>query len=120
MCVLIVLSGYCFIIFSSTLILATCSSKNVKNLGFVHFLHSHMPHHISVSYVINLSPTIALHNDVYNRLWYGNDISYDHLHVLSCKHFLHIPKEDRSKLNVKSNHCVFIGYDQDEFTNVVT
>ncbi|KAF3650280.1 Eukaryotic translation initiation factor 3 subunit A [Capsicum annuum] len=44
----------------------------------------------TVVYVINLSPTIALNGDVPNR-------------------------DERSKLDVKTRQCIFIGYDQDEF-----
>lgn len=43
------------------------------------------------------------------------DVSYDHLRVFGCKAFVHIPKDERSKLNVKTRQCVFLGYGQDEF-----
>ncbi|GJT26561.1 putative RNA-directed DNA polymerase, partial [Tanacetum coccineum] len=32
-----------------------------------------------------------------------------------CKAFVHIPKDERSKLDVKTKPCVFLGYGQDEF-----
>ena len=69
----------------------------------------------TVAYVINLSPTVALQGDVPNRVWYGKNVSYDHLRVFGCKCFVHIPKNERSKLDVKSKECIFIGYGQDEF-----
>ena len=34
--------------------------------------------------------------------------------MFGCKCFEHIPKDERSKLDVKSNECIFIGYGQDE------
>ena len=69
----------------------------------------------TVAYVINLSPTVALQGDVPNRVWYGKNVSYDHLRVFGCKCFVHIPKNERSKLDVKCKECIFIGYGQDEF-----
>ena len=35
----------------------------------------------TIAYVINLSPTVALQGDVPNRVWYGKNVSYDHLRV---------------------------------------
>lgn len=35
--------------------------------------------------------------------------------VPGCKAFVHIPKDERSKLDDKTRQCVFVGYGQDEF-----
>ncbi|GKV30059.1 hypothetical protein SLEP1_g38923 [Rubroshorea leprosula] len=69
----------------------------------------------TVAHVINLSPTIALDNDVPDRVCYGKDVSYDHLWVFGCKAFVHVAKDERTKLNAKTKQCIFIGYGQDEF-----
>ena len=69
----------------------------------------------TVAHIINLSPTTALQGDVPNRVWYGKDVSYDYLRVFGCKCFVHIPKDERSKLDAKSKQCIFIGYGQDDF-----
>ena len=69
----------------------------------------------TVAYVINLSPVVALDGDVPNRVWFDKDISYDHLKVFGCKACVHVPKDERSKLDVKTKQCIFIGYGQDEF-----
>ncbi|GJX75043.1 retrovirus-related pol polyprotein from transposon TNT 1-94 [Tanacetum coccineum] len=45
----------------------------------------------------------------------GKDVSYYHLRVFRCKASVHIPKDERSKLDVKGKPCVFLGYGQDEF-----
>nr|GEW90380.1 retrovirus-related Pol polyprotein from transposon TNT 1-94 [Tanacetum cinerariifolium] len=42
------------------------------------------------------------------------DVSYSHLRVFGCKASVHIPKDERSKLDVKNKPCVFLGYGQDE------
>ncbi|KAI4347636.1 hypothetical protein L6164_008430 [Bauhinia variegata] len=71
----------------------------------------------TAAHVINLSPAIALQSDVPDRVWYGKDVFYDHLHVFSCKAFVHVPKDERSKLDAKTRQCVFIGYGHDDFSH---
>ena len=58
----------------------------------------------TVTYVINLSPVVALDGDVPNRVWFDKDVSYDHLKVFGSKASVHVPKDERSKLNVKTNN----------------
>ena len=70
---------------------------------------------LTAAHVINLSPTIALDNDVPDHVWSGKDVSSGHLRVFGCKAFVHVPKDERSKLDVKTRQCIFIGYGQDEF-----
>ena len=66
-------------------------------------------------HVLNMSPAVPLQGDVPNHVWTGKEVSYDHLHVFGCKAFVHIPKDERSKLDAKTRQCVFIGYGQDDF-----
>ncbi|GJV75560.1 retrovirus-related pol polyprotein from transposon TNT 1-94, partial [Tanacetum coccineum] len=65
-------------------------------------------------HVINLTPCVPLRFDVPDRVWSGKDVSYHHLRVFGCKASVHIPKDERSKLDVKNKPCVFLGYGQDE------
>ena len=60
---------------------------------------------LTAAHVINLSPTVALQSDVPNSVWYGKDVTYDHLRVFGCKAFVHVPKDERSKLNVKQDNA---------------
>jgi len=69
----------------------------------------------TVVHILNLTPCVPLDFDIPNRVWTGKDVSYDHLRVFGCKAFVHIPKDDRSKLDSKSRQCIFIGYGLDEF-----
>jgi len=64
---------------------------------------------------INLSPVVALNSEVPNKIWFGNNVKYDHLRVFGCKAFVHVLKDERSKLDAKSKQCIFIGYDENEF-----
>ena len=60
--------------------------------------------------LINLSLLVPFKGDVPKRVWIGKDVSNDHLRV-----FFHIPKYERSKLNVKAKPCIFLGYGHEEF-----
>ncbi|KOM31594.1 hypothetical protein LR48_Vigan01g114900 [Vigna angularis] len=61
-------------------------------------------------HVINLSPAVALNFEVPNKIWCGKNVIYDHLCVFCCKAFVHVPKDERSKLDVKTRQCIFIGF----------
>ncbi|KAH0717971.1 hypothetical protein KY285_014002 [Solanum tuberosum] len=69
----------------------------------------------TVAYVINLSPTVALNGDDPDRVWSGKNVSYDRLKVFRCKAFVHVSKDERSKLDAKTRQCILVGYGQDEF-----
>ena len=65
--------------------------------------------------LINLPPLVPLKGDVPKRVWIGKDVSYDHLRVFSFRAFVHIPNNERSKLNVKAKPCIFLGYGHEDF-----
>ncbi|RDX79846.1 hypothetical protein CR513_39688, partial [Mucuna pruriens] len=69
----------------------------------------------TIVHVINLIPTVALNTEVSDKIWFGKDVKYDHLRVFSCKAFVHVPKDERSKLDTKTRQCIFIGYGHDEY-----
>ena len=56
----------------------------------------------TVIHVLNLTPCVPLEFDVPDRIWSDNEISYDHFRVFGCKAFMHIPKDERSKLDAKT------------------
>lgn len=68
-----------------------------------------------VIHVLNLTPCIPLQFDVPKKVWTRKDVSYDHLRVFRHKAFVYIPKDERSKLDVKTRQCIFLGYGQDEY-----
>ena len=43
------------------------------------------------------------------------EVSYGHLKIFWCKAFVHIPKDERSKLDGKTKQCIFLGQGRDEF-----
>ena len=66
-------------------------------------------------YLINRSPSVTLDFDIPQRVWTGKDVPYSHLKVFGCKAFMHVPKEQRSKLDDKATPCIFIKYGDEEF-----
>ena len=70
---------------------------------------------VTACYLINRSPSVPLDFDIPERVWTGKDVSYSHLKVFGCKAFVHVPKEQRSKLDSKSTPCIFVGYGDAEF-----
>jgi hypothetical protein len=45
-----------------------------------------------------------------HEVWSGKKPSISHLKVFGCDAFLHVTKENRSKMNKKEAKCIFIGY----------
>ena len=66
-------------------------------------------------YLISRSPSAHLDFDIPERVWTRNDVSYSHLKVFGCKTFLHVPREQRSKLDDKTIPCIFVGYRDEKF-----
>lgn len=57
---------------------------------------------ITVVHILNLSPCVPSQFDVPDRVWTNKDASYDHRHVFGYKAFMHILKNERNKLDVKT------------------
>jgi hypothetical protein len=47
--------------------------------------------------------------------WTGKNLNYSFLKTFSCEAFVHIDKENRTKLEEKSKKCTFIGYGVNDF-----
>ncbi|RDX90785.1 hypothetical protein CR513_27318, partial [Mucuna pruriens] len=58
---------------------------------------------------------VALNTEVPDKIWFGKDVKYDHLQIFGCKAFVHVPKDERSKLDMKTRQCIFIRYGHDEY-----
>ncbi|RDX69595.1 hypothetical protein CR513_51267, partial [Mucuna pruriens] len=66
-------------------------------------------------HAINLNPAVALNTEVPHKIWFGKDVKYDHLRIFGCKALVHVLKDERSKLDMKTRQCIFIGYGHDEY-----
>eukprot|EP00253_Pinus_taeda_P016346 PITA_16346 len=61
-------------------------------------------------YLVNRSPSSALEDKTPQEVWTGKKPSLSHLSVFGCDAYVHVPKEKRTKLDSKSEKCIFIGY----------
>ena len=61
-------------------------------------------------YLVNISPSSALEDKNPHEVWTGKKTSLSHLRVFGCDAYVHVPKEKRTKLDNKSERCIFIGY----------
>ena len=49
------------------------------------------------------------------EVWSGKEVKFSHLKVFGCISYIHIDSDARSKLDVKSKICFFIGYGDEKF-----
>jgi hypothetical protein len=61
-------------------------------------------------YLVNRSPSSALDDKTPQEVWTGKKPSLTHLKVFGCEAYVHVPKENMSKLDKKDEKCIFIGY----------
>ena len=64
----------------------------------------------TATYLRNRSPTKAVTGMTPYEGWTGQKPRVDGLRVFGCQAFVHIPKDERKKLDSKSKKCVFVGY----------
>ena len=60
-------------------------------------------------YLISRSPRAALDGKVAKEVWTGSAVDYSGLRVFWCPAYVHIPNEERSKIDAKSRQCIFRG-----------
>jgi adenylate kinase family enzyme len=78
---------------------STMFFKNVKLMFLVH-----------VAYVKKRCPFHDLRNKTSYEMWYGHIPSMRHLRVFGSTCYALISKEKRSKLDARSQKCIFFGY----------
>ena len=64
-------------------------------------------------YLINRSPKATLDGKVAKEVWTSSLTDYSDLRVFECLTYVHIPNEERSKLDAKSRQCIFLGYQKE-------
>ena len=65
--------------------------------------------------IVNLTPSIPLEGAIPEEVWTGKKASYNHLKVFGCRAFVHIPKDERAKLDAKTKECIYLRSPKDEF-----
>ena len=66
-------------------------------------------------YLINEGPSSSLDGGVPEKAWIGKKVNCSFLKPFGCEVFVHINKENRTKLEAKSKKCTFIGYGVNDF-----
>jgi hypothetical protein len=66
-------------------------------------------------YLINRGPSSSLDGRIPEEEWTGKKVNYSFLKTFGCEAFVHIDKENRTKLEAKSKKCTFIGYGVNDF-----
>jgi hypothetical protein len=61
-------------------------------------------------YVKNRCPSHAIKNKSPHEMWYGHIPSVKHLMFFGSTCYALIPKEQKSKLDARSQKCIFLGY----------
>jgi hypothetical protein len=61
-------------------------------------------------YLVNRSPSSVLDDKTPKEVWTGKEPSLTHLKVFDCDAYVHVPKENSSKMDKKAEKCIFIGY----------
>lgn len=64
----------------------------------------------TAAYIVNRSPTRSLADTTPEEQWTGRKPNISNMKIFGCKAMVHIPKEKRRKLDVKSRECIFVGY----------
>jgi hypothetical protein len=64
----------------------------------------------TVVYIMNRTPTAAVHGMTPEEKFTGKKPNVSHLRVFGCIAYVHDPDEKRSKLDPKAEKCIFIGY----------
>jgi hypothetical protein len=68
-----------------------------------------------IVYLINKGPSSSLDGGIPEEEWTSKKVNYSFMNTFGCETFVHIDKENRTKLEAKSKKCTFIGYSVNDF-----
>jgi hypothetical protein len=63
----------------------------------------------NVVYLINKGPSSFLDGGIPKEAWIGKKVNYSFFKTFGCEVFVHIDKENRTKIEGKSKKCIFVG-----------
>ena len=64
-------------------------------------------------YLINRPPSSSLDGEVLEKVWTEKNVRYNYLRIFGCMAFLHVPKDERAKLDDKARQCIFLEFDDE-------
>ena len=79
-------------------------------------VNANLPHRFwaeamsTATYLHNRSPTKVVCGMTPHEAWTGEKPRVDRLRVFGCQAFVHIPRDERNKLDSKSRKCILLGY----------
>ncbi|KAE8695859.1 U-box domain-containing protein 31 [Hibiscus syriacus] len=100
---------------------AECMNRTLNERARSMRIHAGLPKFLwteainTAAYLINRGPSVPLDGGIPEEAWRKKEINLSHLRVFGCISYVHINSAERSKLDAKSNKCVFVGYGGDEF-----
>ena len=59
-------------------------------------------------YLVNRSPSLALEDKTPQEVWTSKKPSLSHLRVFGCDAYVNVPKEKRTKLDIKSEYIYWV------------
>jgi len=65
------------------------------------------------TYLINRSPTRANAGETPEKMYLGMTPDVSNLKIFGCLAYVHVPKEQRNKLDSKTLACLFLGFDSE-------
>ncbi|KAE8721388.1 hypothetical protein F3Y22_tig00016106pilonHSYRG00031 [Hibiscus syriacus] len=82
-----------------------------KTEGIFDYMHSDVWGPFTTSYLGgSRSPRASLAGKVEEEVWTGHGVTFDHLRIFGCPTYVHVPADERSKLDAKLNKYIFLGY----------
>lgn len=88
-------------------------NRTIMELARSMRLHAGLPLHFWVDaihttiYLINRGPSAPLNGGIPEEAWTGKKVNYSFLNTFCCEAFVHVDKENRTKLDAKSKKCTF-------------
>ena len=67
----------------------------------------------TATYLINRSPTRANHGETPEARFTGMKPDISNLRIFGCLAYVHVPRENRNKLDSKTQKCLFLGFDKE-------
>ncbi len=64
----------------------------------------------TIVYIINQTPIATIHGMTLEKKFIGKKPNVSHLIVFGCIAYVHDHDDKRSKLDLKAEKCIFIGY----------
>jgi hypothetical protein len=82
----------------------------VESFNGVRLGHEFWVEVVGTCYLVSRSPSSMLVDKNPHDVWNGKKPSLEHLIVFGCDAYVHVAKENRSKLDNTTKKCTFIGY----------